>query len=767
MGAFQQAGRRVRTERVRTDSGHAIAARRRMAAALLLASAGCFAAPAAAQDDDALYWAERLRGSSITVTATRAPIATADAPATVTVITAEDIADQMATDIKDLVRFEPGVTVPRSPARFGAALGTTGRAGNEGFVIRGIGGNRTQILVDGVRVPDGFSFGAQAAGRGDYVDLGLVKSVEILRGPASALYGSDGLSGAVSFTLSEPGNFLTDGQAVGGLLRGAYSSDDEEFSETAILAGRDGALSAMVAYTRRDFSELKNKGTVEGTGSLRTAPNPQDGRSNAVLGRIVWDPADSGHKLRLTGEYTDTYLFTDVLSGISATVDDLWGEDTGKRARIAADWSWQGEGGIEYAQIGAYWQDAEDRQFTAEDRTPAADRTRINTFENRVYGASAELRAGFATGGITHRLVTGGDISFTRQQGLRDGTVPPMGEEFPTRAFPVTDFTLGGLFIGDEIAIADGMFTLFPALRFDAYKLDAQDDPLLPGFAWADQSDHRFSPKIGAVARLGEAVRLFANYATGFKAPEPSQMNQFFENLAFGYTSLPNPELGPERSESWEGGIRYNQGGLNASATAFKSNYKDFISQEVVGGSFTPADPALYQFVNIGKVKVEGLEGRIDYVTRSGITGRFAVAYAKGDEIHPDGGRLPLGSIDPLNLVAGLGYRDPQGRFGGEVIVTHNARKSPGRTTGVDDAGDATTVCSGAECFRPGAFTIVDATLFLRLAEAITLRAGVFNITDEKYAYWNDVRGLSATSQVTDAYTRPGRNASASVSLRF
>ncbi|MGQ2932221.1 MAG: TonB-dependent receptor plug domain-containing protein, partial [Sphingopyxis sp.] len=93
------------------------------------------------------------------------------------------------TDIKDLVRFEPGVSVRRQPARFGAALGSTGRAGNEDFTIRGIGGNRVLIQVDGVRVPMGFSFGAQSVGRGDSVDIGLVKSVEILRGPASALYG--------------------------------------------------------------------------------------------------------------------------------------------------------------------------------------------------------------------------------------------------------------------------------------------------------------------------------------------------------------------------------------------------------------------------------------------------------------------------------------------------------------------------------------------------------------------------------------------------
>src|SRR5690606_1573335 len=103
------------------------------------------------------------------------------------------------------------------------------------------------------------------------------------------------------------------------------------------------------------------------------------------------------------------------------------------------------------------------------------------------------------------------------------------GEVFPTRAFPVTDFTLGGVFIGDEIEIASGRLMLFPALRFDGYRLDAKDDPLLPTFAGADQSDSHVSPKLGAVVKLAEGLRLYANYATGFKAPEPGQMNQFFE----------------------------------------------------------------------------------------------------------------------------------------------------------------------------------------------------------------------------------------------
>lgn len=712
------------------------------------------AAEAARAETETLDEAEAADGRTIVVSATRTPITIDEAPATISAKTDEEIADELATDIKDLVRFEPGVSVRRQPARFGAALGSTGRAGNEDFTIRGIGGNRVLIQVDGVRMPMGFSFGAQSVGRGDSVDIGLVKSVEILRGPASALYGSDGLAGAVSFTLSDPEDILK-GQSVAGLMRGQYASADNEFAETAILAGRSGELSAMVAYTRRDFQELENRGTNDVLGANRTTPNPQDGHSNAATARLVWDPA-GGHKVRLTGEYLDNRMVTDLLSGRSASVDNLVARDSGKRWRVAGDWIWEGTGTLEMARASLYWQSAKDRQFTQEDRTPLADRTRLNTFDNRVYGLSAEARAGFVTGPLSHKLVFGGDASSTRQQGLRDGTVPPAGERFPSSAFPVTDYTLAGLFIGDEISM--GPLTLFPALRFDHYKLSPQNDPLLPAtFVTTGQSGSRLSPKMGAVLKLNSEVRLFANYAQGFRAPEPSQVNQFFENLAQGYTSRPNADLGPERSESIEGGIRFTSEAVSLSATAFSARYKDFISQEVVGGGFTPNNPAIFQFINLDRVKVEGAEARLELRDKGGLNGQLALSYAKGDVIDPQANtRMPLATVDPLKLVAGIGWRDPQGRFGGQLIATHSARKSEARSA---------SVCTPS-CFRPEAFTILDATAFVALGP-VTLRAGLFNLTNAKYAWWSDVRGLASNTTIADAFTQRGRNGSVSLTYRF
>ena len=698
----------------------------------------------------------------VVVTATRIPIQVQDAPVTVSVKNADEMADELATDIKDLVRFEPGISVRRAPTRFGAAQGTTGRAGNEGFVVRGIGGNRVLIQVDGVRVPYGFSFGAQDVGRGDYVDLGLIKSVEFLRGPASALYGSDGLAGAVSFTTSDPADILGD-KAFGGSLRTQYSSADDEFTQSGVVAGRSGAVSAMLAYTRRDFSELKNKGDVEGTGVTRTAPNPQDGRANALLGKLVWDVAP-GHRLRATGEYLDNRIETDVLTGINRNVAGLQARDTGRRWRAGLDWTYDGAGLVQFARAAAYVQDADNRQFSAEDRVTLADRTRLNTLENRVYGGSGEIRLGFSTGPVTHRLVTGADISVLRQRGLRDGTVPPAGETFPTRAFPTTDFTLAGAFVGDEIGI--GPLTLHPALRYDWYRLSPDRDPLLPRFVGAAQSADRVSPRIGAVLTLAPALRLFASYARGFRAPEPGQINQFFSNLAFGYTSIPNPNLRPETSEAIEAGLRLNSEAVDLSASVFRADYRDFISQEVVGGTFTPADPALYQFVNLDRAKVKGAEARFEGRARNGLTGQIALSYAEGEQIAVNDSRRPLATVDPLKLVMGIGWREPDhGRFGGQVIMTHSARKA---------ARDTTGLC-GTECFRPAAFTILDATLFARVTDALTLRAGIFNLTNATYAWWSDVRGLGvprplpagAADVPPIAFTQPGRNASASLTLRF
>lgn len=715
------------------------------------------ASPAAAQAE--LQYAE---ADTVTVTATRTEADAFDVPSVVTVITEEEIENNLVGDIKDLVRFEPGVSVRRSPARFSAAFASTGRDGNSGFNIRGLEGDRVLIQVDGVRVPDGFSFGPALFGRGDYVDLGLLSSVEIVRGPASALYGSDGLAGVVSFTTMDPDGFLREGEDFGARLRAAYSGDDDAWDAGFSVGGRWGDWSGLLAYTRHDGHEYENQGDNDAPNATRTAANPQDVESNSALGRLVFQPSDQ-HRFRLTLDYSDRNIVTEALTSRAPVpaaptdVIDLDGLDESERARVSFDHRYEKEGGlIDRASWSVYYQDSSLVQFSDEDRLSAADRIRETRFENQVWGAAAQAERSFATGAIQHRLVFGGDYSQTRQEGLRDGTVPSIGDFFPSRPFPNTDYTLAGLFVQDEISVADGRITFFPALRYDSYDLEPEADALYPA-AVASQSDARITPRFGVVTWPTDDFGVFFNYAQGFKAPTPSQVNNNFSNPIFGYTSLPNPDLGPEESESLELGVRFRGDNLagaewRASATAFGGWYDDFIEQAVVGGSFTPMDPAIFQFVNLGEVEISGFEARADLRWANGFGLRLAGSYAEGNDV-TGGVATPLDSIDPLKLVGGLSYDDPGGRFGGQLILTYSAQKDE------DDA------CAG--CFRPDAFTLVDITGYWNVTEAATLRVGVFNVTDEHYWWWSDVRGVSETSTVLDAYTQPGANFSASISYRF
>lgn len=733
---------------------------------LLSASLSALATAAYAEDGATEDQAHIL--PAVTVLATRSETPIDEVAATVTVFTAEQIERQLFTDIKDLVRYEPGVSVVSQPARFGAALGTAGRAGNAGFTIRGMGGDRVLMVVDGVRTPDGFTFGAQSVGRGGYSDLDLMKSVEILRGPASALYGSDGIAGAVSFTTKDPEDLLSDGRSFGARARAGYNSSDEGYTEGMAFAGRSGAFSGLIAYTRRDSQETETNGDVGGTGATRTEANPQDIASNSVLGKLVWD-VNGNHRLRLTYDHYDMEMDADVLSGrvpaappfVPNAVLELLAHDETTRDRVSLDWRFNDFLGLNSGQVAAYWQEAETTQFTFEDRSPGVDRTRDNQFNNRVVGLAIDGRKTIVSGGVEHRLIFGGDVSTTTQEGIRGGTVPPFGETFPTSPFPKTDYTLAGIFIQDEIVLAGGTVRITPSLRYDAYDLSTDTDPLYTG-ARADQSDGHLSPKIGAVWQVTPGFQLFGNVSEGFKAPTPSQVNNFFSNIASGYTSIPNPDLDPESSRSAEIGLRMRDqdfafGRMGFQLVAFRTEYEDFISQQVVGGTGAPGNPVIYQYVNFAEAEVEGLEGRANIDWENGFSARFAAAWANGSQT-TDGDKASLSTIDPVKLVGGLAWNDPAGRFGAEAVVTWSDAKKNRDTDGL--------ACFGA-CLVGEAFTLVDVTAYWNVTDAVTARAGVFNLTDEKYGWWSDIAGVSRTSVARDAYTQPGRNFGVSLSLRL
>ncbi|KDE39961.1 TonB-dependent hemin, ferrichrome receptor [Nitrincola lacisaponensis] len=686
----------------------------------------------------------------LTVTASHSEQDVLNVANTVSVITEEDIQKQQAADIQDLMRYETGVSVRAQPMRAGAAMGTTGRGGNEGINIRGLEGNQVTLQTDGVRLPARFEFGPTVSGRGDYLEPEGYRRVEVLRGPSSTLYGSEGLAGAVSFVTKDPEDLLTLGQDTQVNLRAGYASEDKSWFSAPSFAARNDNLAGMLLYTARDGQQTRNQGANAGSGTARTLPNPQDIDSEYWLAKLVWDVSEE-HRLKFTAEKLNRFTGADVLTGVTSSVSSLRADDRVRRDLQKLDYIYQSDTNpwLQMARVGIYQQDSQNRQFSDERRPVLGDRTRDNEYSERIRGVNAVLESQFGTEDVRHTLHYGVDFSTTDVQAMRLGT--PAGTSFPDKPFPDTDYRLLGVFVQDEIAI--GRLRIIPGLRYDSYKLDPlANDPLYRGLEVAALSDSAVSAKLGAVWQQAPLLNWFAQYSEGFRAPTPFDVNSGFTNLSspfFAYQTIANPDLQPETSKMYEIGLRGRDEQLRYSVSVFRADYKNFIENVVVSGSGSPADPLTYQSINRSKVIVTGVEGSLRWKLDPVWAVSTGVSWHRGDS-REDGEKSPLRTIDPAKWIAGLHY--DQGGYYADLMLTHVEAKK----RNPDPDG-----------YTPGSFTTLDLMGGWQINRNASIQAGVFNVTDESYTYWADVRDLGATSSVVDAYTQPGRNFKVSFNYQF
>ncbi|WP_085314602.1 TonB-dependent hemoglobin/transferrin/lactoferrin family receptor [Derxia lacustris] len=684
-----------------------------------------------------------VRVQPVTVSATRTERDPDSVPATVTVHDADAIERSGARDLKDLFAGEIDVELRAQARRFTAASSGVGRGGNEAINIRGLEGNQVLMLVDGIRVPSAFSFGPFVTGRGDYFDIDSLARVEVLRGPASTQYGSDGLAGAVSLVTLGPDDVLKPGRAVASFVRSGYASVDRSWNSSAAVAGQSDGVKALLLYTRRDGHELRNQGDNHAADATRTAPNPLDSGSDNLLGKLVWQ-ASAEHELGLTAEWLDRRVTSEVLSGRAATVTastsviDLDADDRLRRRRVSLQ--------HRYTPVSAglfsgwttqlYAQDAELRQYTAEDRASAADRTRDNLYKEKIVGLGTQAGQRFAP--WEQRLSWGLDLSRATITGLRGGTVAPAGESFPSKPFPDTDTTLAGAFVQDELQL--GPVGVFTGLRFDHYKLA----PSASGYTGraSTLSDRALTPRLGAVWNLDERLAPYAQWALGFKAPQADQVNNGFANPAQGYRSIANPDLKPEHANSIELGLRGRLDTLRWQLAGFDNRYRDFISQQRVSGAGTVADPTVFQYINLAKVRIRGAEARAEWRPLRQLTVDGGIAGAHGDS-EIGAATTPLDSVAPLRAVLGASW--DAGAWSARLRWRHaNAKHA-------DRVADATQYLSRAS-------DVLDLGASWRITPALRLLANIDNVADARYWRWNDVRGQLATSSVIDAYTAPGRS---------
>jgi hemoglobin/transferrin/lactoferrin receptor protein len=678
-------------------------------------------------------------------------------PMTIDVLNAKDLETKQIQDIRDVAADLPNVNVPRAPARF--TIGSqTGRDQNSGFNIRGLGGNRVLMLVDGIRQPLSYTFPSESAVGRDYIDIGLVKRVEIVSGATSALYGSDGVAGLVNFITKEPADYLKDGKTFGGSANVGYSSDRDGWKTGVTMAGRgNDALSWLFSGNISGGDALKNMGTNDVANTNRTTPNPEKDKDQSLLGKLVFTPG-GGQKHVLTFEHVDHKADYNLLSNITPTTPVLTGTTLAnstiassantdmKRDRLTWDGNWQlNSAAADALRVVLSYQDSQSTEAFYQDRYSSADRSRITDYSEKSTQLNLQANKQIRMGADSLQNITYGfDYSSNKVRNLQTGTTPATGETYPLKRFPDTTESSAALYAQDEVIL--GAWSITPGVRVDHFKID----PSQAGFTnpVTGLSDTAFSPKLGVLFHATDVWSVYGNYASGFKAPNAGQVNAYFANPTQNYRSIANPNLKPESSKNFEVGARGRLANLSLDAAAFTGRYKDFIEDfQQVSGNFSAANPGVYQSINIGNVRISGFEvkGRADWGKVG--DGRFSTPFAYGQTKgeNSDTG-VGLNSVSPENAMVGLEYATAV--WSGALNVRYYGGK---------DKSDVDLSAQANPFLSPSA-TIVDLSGQWRIKKDLRLTAGVYNLTDKKYWQWSSVVGQAANSTTIDAYTQPGRN---------
>ncbi|WP_286912047.1 MULTISPECIES: TonB-dependent receptor [unclassified Pseudomonas] len=719
----------------------------------------------------------------MTVSATRSAQDVSQVPSTVSVQTREQLDRQNVNSIKELVRYEPGVSVG----------GVGQRSGLNGYNIRGIDGERILTQVDGVSIPDSFFYGPYAQTQRNYVDPEIVKRVEILRGPASVLYGSNAIGGAVSYFTLDPDDIIKPGKDVGARLKTGYSSADESWLTSATVAGRQGDFDGLLHLSQRNGHETESYGEHGGTGLGRTEANPEDVRTTNVLAKLGWNYADDA-RLGLTYERYKDDRDQNILSAVGGPFIPGFGAMNSYRMRQGNDTVTRERFGInhefgldslvaDHLKWSLNYQIAKtdqrtDELYVASGRQVLRDRQ--TTYKDRQWVFDAQLDKAFSLGQTDHLLTYGTTLKHEEVTGSRSGSgtcvavgggCSAIGQDSPRDGqalvsdFPDPTVNTYSLFVQDEIRWNN--WTFLPGARYDYTRMEPKfTDEFLRGIQGTgtapselDDSDkkwHRVSPKLGITYAFNDNYTWYGQYAEGFRTPTAKSMYGRFENPGLGYSVRGNPNLEPEKSKSYETGLRGNFDAGNFSAAVFYNKYRDFIDEDAVQSANLGTT---FQANNIKHATIKGAEvkGRLNldhFGAPQGLYTQGSIAYANGR--NDDNGQ-PLNSVNPLTGVFGLGYEQPN--YGGLLSWTLVKRK-----TRVDDTTFYAPDGASSQFRTPG-YGVLDLSGFYKVTDDVTVNAGLYNLTDKKYWQWDDVRGYDGQGEAAvtqpanlDRLTMPGRN---------
>lgn len=526
------------------------AARKAALGSAILTLMGSSAAIAADNQDDPTKAREERReaaaGSEIVVTATRTPQLLIDAPASMSVVTGQQLRRRPVQDLAEALENEPGVTIN--------GVGMTRR----GISIRGMSNEHLLTLVDGRRINDAAADMAHV----DF-DLGWVPSIaidriEVVRGPLSALYGSEALAGVVNVITRRPQKLEVNLLAMVGLRDGSGG-------DSAQLAGLVGGSVSDTLGVVAWGEYRKRQATPSPIDPRQSELEARDARSGSVIG--WWTPA-KGQRIEIGQAAIDDDRARDTVT-TAAPITYYRYQDHVTRSQThgsyTGDWEW-GE-----VQVRAY------RSLLR--RVNERDRNQTPTQPTRAIDDVADGRLTLnAPAG--NRLTLGGEH---RNERLWDSTVNAQGR---------SSVNHDAVFAQDEWRIgAIGSLTV--GSRFDHH----------PAYGW------QTSPRAYLVLTPTPWLVLRGGVGEAFKAPSLKQLSPGYTTVAAGgrFVIYGNAALRPETSTAYEGGATVKGDRWHAGVTLFQSDLGNLV-QTACYQSCGIRGRERRTYVNVARARIRGVE---------------------------------------------------------------------------------------------------------------------------------------------------------------
>ena len=733
---------------------------------ITLAVTSCIMPLTFAQADDDVIHQGLDDKTEVIVVIGKVPRKIQDVVGSVTVINSDTIDKQLVHNVSDLMRYEMGINVMNSGSRFG----------NSSIAIRGISGNRIATEIDGVPVAEQFNVGSYSNSGRNNIDPELIKQVEILRGPASSIYGSDAIGGVVSFITKKPSDLLseTEKDIYVGLKTGYHSVDNSKSLSLSTAFGND-VHSALISASLRKGHETDSNSNSD------LATDLQDNETKSLLAKYFYSISDN-QELSFSYDYFKRDAQSDIRSivglGRFRSTTKLLGDDETRRSSFVMnydfvlDQAWL-EGGV----VRFYDQSTDTQQLTDEARTSRGKNylyDRDFYYQQDVTGARANLYTNIESDALIHHIGYGVEWSKTTTKERRDGlqtntgtgsaTSTILSEQFPLRDFPTSDVTEWGVYLNDEIEIANSDFTLIPALRYDSYELSPKPDAMyLVNNAETKVvaiNENSVSPKLGLLYQLSDTSKVYFQYVKGFRAPPFEDANIGLDIPLFKIRAIPNPDLKSETTDGYELGFNYKAGAHQLDVVGFYNDYKDFIQTKVNLGFDPVAGRVIFQSQNIDSAKIYGAEVsyKVTFDTLFSVEGNYS-AYAnmfwsKGENKETNDA---INEIEPNHALLGMQWLSPNDKLS---LALH--AKLVAAKTNIDELDDPTQILA-----RTAGFATFDFIANYHINSELTLSAAVNNITDRSYARWSDVNGMLADDRLLATLAAPGINGSVQLKYRW